>query len=103
MVEGIPIRNADWVLSSKEHNFPQLFGFLQNTQHLPARVRPGAELEVALLVVKGEPGDVNLAGGLEEAGGHVEATAVTAHNHIRLVSPIKLLVGAECANEAVKM
>ena len=70
---------------------------------LPARVGPRAKLEVALLVVEGEPGDVDLAGGLEEAGGHVEATAVTAHNHIRLVSPIKLLVRAECANEAVKM
>ena len=66
--------------------------------HLPPRVGPGSKLEVALLVVKGEPGDVDLAGGLEEAGGHVEATAVTAHNHIRLVSPIEFLVRADCAN-----
>ena len=67
-------------------------------QHLPTRVGPGSKLEVALLVVKGEPGDVDLAGRLEETGGDVEATAVTAHNHIRLVSPIKFLVRADCAN-----
>ena len=30
-------------------------------QHLPPRVGPGTKLEVALLVVKGEPGDVDLA------------------------------------------
>ena len=29
--------------------------------HLPTRVGPGTKLEVALLVVKGEPGDVDLA------------------------------------------
>ena len=62
--------------------------------HLPARVGPGSKLEVALLVVKGEPGDVNLARRLEKAGGDVEATAVTAHDHIRLVSPVELLVRA---------
>ena len=62
--------------------------------HLPARVGPGSELEVALLVVKGEPGDVDLAGRLEETGGDVEATAVTAHDHICLVSPVELLVRA---------
>ena len=31
---------------------------------------------------------------LEEAGGHVETVAIVAHNNIRLVSPIKLLVCA---------
>ena len=62
-------------------------------------VGPAAELHVAVLIVEGEPGDVDLAGGLEEAGGDVEAVAVAAHNNIRLVSPIKLLVRAEnCAN-----
>ena len=29
--------------------------------HLPARVGPGAKLEVTLLVVEGKPGDVDLA------------------------------------------
>ena len=35
---------------------------------LPARVGPGSELEVALLIVKGEPGDVNLARRLRRIG-----------------------------------
>ena len=62
--------------------------------YLPPWVSPWSKLEVALLVVEREPGDVDLAGGLEEAGGDVEAVAVAAHNNIRLVSPIKLLVSA---------
>ena len=36
--------------------------------NLPTRVGPGAKLEVALLVVKGEPGDVDLARRLERIG-----------------------------------
>ena len=70
--------------------------FYDIVNHLPARVGPWAKLEVALLVVEGEPGDVDLAGGLEEAGGDVEAASIVAHNHICLVSPIKLLVRAGC-------
>ena len=70
--------------------------FYDIVNHLPPRVGPWAKLEVALLVVEGEPGDVDLAGGLEEAGGDVEAAAIVAHNHICLVSPIKLLVRAGC-------
>ena len=33
----------------------------RRVHNLPPRVGPGAKLEVALLVVKGEPGDVDLA------------------------------------------
>ena len=66
--------------------------------HLPARVGPRSKLEVALLIVEGKPGDVDLASRLEEAGRYVEATSVTAHHHIRLVRPVELLVRAACTN-----
>ena len=40
----------------------------RRVDNLPARVGPGSKLEVALLVVKGEPGDVDLARRLERIG-----------------------------------
>ena len=43
--------------------------------HLESVIRPAAKLHVAVLVVKGEPSDVDLAGGLEDAGGDVGAHA----------------------------
>ena len=43
-------------------------------------VRPGAELELALLLVEGEPGHVDLAGGLEDAGGDLAHTASARHH-----------------------
>ena len=56
---------------------------------------PGAELQRTCLLVKGEPGDVDLAGRLKESGGNVEATSITADNHICLVRSIKFLIRAE--------
>ena len=43
-------------------------------------VRPGAELELALLLVEGEPGHVDLAGGLEDAGGDLAHAAPARHH-----------------------
>ena len=40
----------------------------RRVDNLPARVGPGPKLEVALLIVKGEPGDVDLARRLERIG-----------------------------------
>ena len=37
----------------------------QNMSHLKPVIRPTSKLHLAVLVVEGEPGDVNLAGGLE--------------------------------------
>ena len=41
--------------------------------HLETVIRPAAKLHVAVLVVEGEPSDVDLAGGLEDAGRDVGA------------------------------
>ena len=40
---------------------------------LESVIRPAAKLHVAVLVVEGEPSDVDLAGGLEDAGRDVGA------------------------------
>ena len=45
------------------------------------------------LIVEGEPGDVDGAGGLEDAGGDVGAEARAAHHHVRLVRRVKRLAG----------
>ena len=61
--------------------------------HLPAVVGPGAELKLALLVIEGEPGDVDLAGGLEDARRHVQAAAVVFHDDVCVIGAVEFLVG----------
>ena len=56
--------------------------FGQQTTHLVAVVGPAAELHVAVLLVEGEPGDVDGAGGLEHAGGDVGAQTLAGHHHV---------------------
>ena len=48
---------------------------IQSTKHiyLKSIVRPAAKLHLTVLVIEGEPGDVDLAGGLEHAGRDVGA------------------------------
>ena len=62
--------------------------------HLKPIVGPAAELHITVLVVEGEPGDVYLAGGLEDAGRDVGAAARVRHHHVGRVRPVKLLVSA---------
>lgn len=72
--------------------------FLQNFlkfTHLKAVVRPRAELHLAALVVEREPGDVDLAGGLEDAGRHVQAGAIVPDDHVGRVGTVEALVGTE--------
>lgn len=69
--------------------------------HLKAVVRPGAELHLAALVVEREPGDVDLARGLEDAGRHVQAAAVIAHHHVGRVRSVEALVGAVCRRQNI--
>ncbi len=63
--------------------------------HLPAVVGPAAKFHLAVLVVEGEPGDVDLAGGLEDAGRYVGAAPLTRQHHVRRVRAVKRLVRAE--------
>ena len=57
--------------------------------HLESVIRPAAKLHVAVLVVEGEPGDVDLARGHEDAWRDVGAEALVGHHHICRVRPIK--------------
>ena len=56
--------------------------------HLEPVVRPAPELHLAVLVVEGEPRDVDLAGGLEDAWGNVVAATVAGDYHIGGVSAV---------------
>ena len=70
--------------------------------HLEAIVGPAAKLHITVLVVEGEPGDVYLAGGLEDAGRDVGAAAAVRHHHVGRVRPVKLLVSAKHCNFKLK-
>ena len=63
-----------------------------NLAHLPPVIRPAAEFHLAVLVVEREPGDVDLAGGLEDAGGDVGAAPLTCQHHVRGVRSVEGLV-----------
>ena len=65
-------------------------------------VRPCAELELALLLVEGEPGHVDLAGGLEDAGGDLtDAAPARHHQQAAAVSAVSCQLSARCAVSAV--
>ena len=59
--------------------------------HIEAVVSPAAEFDVAVLVVEGEPCDVYLARGLEDARGDVGARPVACHHYVCRVGPVKSL------------
>ena len=60
----------------------KLFPLSVSLSHLAPVVGPAAELHLAVLVVEGEPGDVYLAGGLEDAGRYVGAAPLTRQHHV---------------------
>ena len=63
--------------------------------YLPARVGPGTEFQVTPLIIEGEPGDVDLAGALEDPRGHEQTLALVRHNHIRLIGAVKLFISTK--------
>ena len=75
-----------------------LLSYLILIPHLEPIVGPAAELHITVLVVEGEPGDVYLAGGLEDAGRDVGAAPPVRHHHVGRVGPVKLLVSAAHCN-----
>ena len=62
--------------------------------HIEPVIRPAAKLHLAVLVVEGEPDDVYLARGHEDAGWDVGAEALMGHHHVRRICPVKRLTGA---------
>ena len=65
-------------------------------------VCPGPELELTMLIIEGEPRDVNLARALEDPRRHVQHRPVSRGHDVRLECSIKSLVRAEmykCTNK----
>ena len=62
--------------------------FIQWT-YLEPIIGPATELHITVLVIEGEPGDVDLAGGHEDARGDVCTTTTAGHHHVCWISSIK--------------
>ena len=68
---------------------------LEHEVHLEPVVGPAAELHLAVLVVEGEPGDVDGAARLEYPGWDVGAQPGARHHHVGLVGRVEALACAE--------
>ena len=87
---------CQWVLRTSVYIHKVVkFQILLLKYHLPPWVGPGAKLEVALLVIKGKPGDVYLAGWFENTRGDEQTTTITGNYYICLERAVKLLICAE--------
>ena len=68
----------------------------QSTIHyLESIVGPASKLHITILVIEGEPSNVNLTGGFEYSRRNISTAAFVRHNHVGWESSIKLLVSAE--------
>ena len=54
---------------------------------------PTHKLQLALLIIKWKPGDINLASGHEDSWGDVSAGTTARNHNVCRVSPIKSLTG----------
>ena len=81
---------------------PTIFSFIIISD-LEAVVSPASKLHVTVLVIEGEPSDVNGTWGHEDARGNVGAETLTRDNNIGGVGGVKCLTGAvnkECKASA---
>ena len=62
--------------------------------YLETIIRPTSKLHITILVIEGEPSNVNLTGGFEYSRRNVSTAALVRHNNVRWESSIKLLVSA---------
>ena len=63
--------------------------------HVKPVVSPTSKLDRAVLVVEGEPSDVNLTGGFEYSRRNIGTPTLVSHHHVGWVGSIELLVSAE--------
>lgn len=68
--------------------------------HLETVVDPGAKFKDAGLVVEGEVGDVDGAGGAKLGGGRPEHLPLVAHHRLTLHVPARVVVSAGAAKRA---
>ena len=64
-------------------------------KYLKSVVGPASKLHITILVIEGEPSNVNLTGGFEYSRRNISTAAFVRHNHVGWESSIKLLVSAE--------
>ena len=66
-------------------------GFLYN--YLKTIIGPTPEFHLTILIIEGEPGDVDLAGGHEDPGRDVGADPLVGHHHVGGVGRVKSFTG----------
>lgn len=70
-----------------------LQGFLYN--YLKTIIGPTPEFHLTILIIEGEPRDVDLAGGHEDARRDVSAESLVGHHHVGRVGPVKCFTCTE--------
>ena len=67
---------------------------MQNV-YLKSIVGPASELHITILIIEGEPGNVNLTSGFEYSRRNISTPTLVGHHHVGWESSIKLLISAE--------
>ena len=81
-------------LQQKYSSAGQIVSTGKSQFYLESVIGPAPKLHLTALVVEGEPGDVDLAGGLEHAGRDVGAETRARHHHVCGERRVKALAGA---------
>ena len=67
----------------------------QSTIHyLESIICPASKLHITILVVEGEPSDINLTGGFEYSRRNISTPSLVGHHDVSWESSIKLLISA---------
>ena len=67
---------------------------VNNSFYLESIVGPASKLHITILVIEGEPSNVNLTSGFEYSRRNISTPALVGHHHVGGESSIKLLISA---------
>ena len=70
--------------------------------YLKSIVGPASKLHITILVIEGEPSDINLTGGFEYSRRNISTPSLVGHHDVSWESSIKLLISAEMDLEFYK-
>ena len=75
----------------------KLFHLLQcfSYNYLETIIRPTSKLHLTILIIEGEPGDVDLAGGHEDPGRDVGTETLVSDHHVCRIGPVKCFTRTE--------
>ena len=71
-------------------------------RHLEAIVCPATELHITILVIKGEPGDINGTGRHEDARRNVGAETLVGNHHVGWVGRVKSFAGTKIIDHCIQ-